>query len=215
MRAKTKLTRLCGILLTLALLVGLLPTAAMAEGTSAEAGTPDCYIEGSDGLYTGYNWMGGNPAAGDKDVYVHIVGTVPDGWKLVGGQWTGLPNIDTSNNPLLNKEDYGYQFTKSLTQTGKVSVGKNVNNKDVTIYRLTVDGDGTLEAGEYRIFLESESVDQYYVPSYYNLSISADPAAYSLGEIELPLEISPKATSVSFRCTVNLNGMNPDEVTFE
>ena len=36
MRAKTKLTRLCGILLTLALLVGLLPTAAMAEGTVTE-----------------------------------------------------------------------------------------------------------------------------------------------------------------------------------
>ena len=79
MRAKTKLTRLCSILLTLVLLVGMLPTAAMAEGTSAEAGTPDCYIEGSDGIYTGYNWMGGNPAVGDKDVYVHIVGTVPDG----------------------------------------------------------------------------------------------------------------------------------------
>ena len=30
MRAKTKLTRLCGILLTLALLVGLLPTVALA-----------------------------------------------------------------------------------------------------------------------------------------------------------------------------------------
>ena len=83
MRAKTKLTRLCSILLTLVLLVGMLPTAALAaEGTPAEGGTPetpDCYIEGSDGSYSGYNWMGGNPAVGDKDVYVHIVGTVPDG----------------------------------------------------------------------------------------------------------------------------------------
>lgn len=215
MKAKKRVTWLWGFPLVLALLVGLLSTTALAEGTSAEAGTPDCYIEGSDGLYTGYNWMGGNPAAGDKDVYVHIVGTVPDGWTLVGGKWTGAYkiDIDTEANRFLGKEDGGALFTKSLTQTGKVSVGKNVSNKAVTIYRLTVDGDGTLEAGDYRIFLES--ADQYYVPSFYNLSISADPAAYSLGEIELPLEISPEATSVSFSCTVNLNGVNPDEVTFE
>ena len=34
MRAKTKLTRLCGILLTLVLLVGLLPTVALAAGAA-------------------------------------------------------------------------------------------------------------------------------------------------------------------------------------
>ena len=39
MRAKTKLTRLCGILLTLVLLVGLLPTVALAEGPAT--GTAD------------------------------------------------------------------------------------------------------------------------------------------------------------------------------
>ena len=39
MRAKTKLTRLCGILLILVLLVGLLPTVALAEGPAT--GTAD------------------------------------------------------------------------------------------------------------------------------------------------------------------------------
>ena len=37
MKEKTKLTRLCGILLTLALLVGLLPTAALAADATATA----------------------------------------------------------------------------------------------------------------------------------------------------------------------------------
>ena len=228
MNARTKLTRLCSILLTLVMAVGLLPTAALAEGSATETetadfyadpttaltveGTPDCYIEGSDGIYTGYNWMGANPAVGDKDVYVHIVGNVPDGWTMVGGKWTGADYIDIGYNPLLNKADCEYQFTKSLTQINKVSVGQNSNAKDVSIYHLTVDDNGTLEAGEYRIFFEN--ADTYYVPSYYNLSVSYEPVEYSFGEIELPLEISPEATSVSFSCTAVLNGVDPDEVTF-
>ena len=75
------------MILVLSMVIPLLPvTALAAEGTPE---TPDCYIESSDGSYTGYNWMGTGPAVGDKDVYVHIVGTVPDGWTMVGGKWKG------------------------------------------------------------------------------------------------------------------------------
>lgn len=233
MKAKTKIQRLLGIMLALSMVVGMLPTVALAEESATKTetadfsadpttalvaeGTPDCYIERADGSYDGYNWMGADPAVGDKDVYVHIVGTVPDGWTMVGGKWTGADYIDTTANPLLSKADCENLFTKSLTQTGKVSVGKDVCKKDVTIYRLTVDNNGTLEAGEYRIFFES--TDRYYVPSIYNLSIP-DPASSekyynSIGDMELPLDISTGTTSVSFSCTVNLYGENPDDATFE
>ena len=151
--------RLLAMLLVLSMVVTLLPaTALAAEGTLE---TPDCYIESSDGSYTGYNWMGADPAVGDRNVYVHIIGTVPDGWTMVGGKWKGADYIDIG---VLNKTSAESQFTKSLTQTGKVSVGKNAYKKDVSIYRLTVDDNGTLEAGNYRIFFES--ADTYYVPAY-------------------------------------------------
>lgn len=207
--------RLLAMSLILSMIVSLLPaTVLAAEGTPDTPDTPYCDIEGSDGSYNGYNWMGVTPTVGDKDVYVHIVGTVPDGWTMVGGKWTGADYIDTDSNRLLNKADCENLFTKSLTQTGKVSVGQNAYKKDVTIYHLTVDDDGALEDEEYRIFFEG--ADQYYVPSHYNIPISDGSSLRDNAdvEMELPQEISPETTSVSFSCTVNLYGENPNDATF-
>ena len=142
--------RLLAMFLVLSMIVSLLPATVLAAAGTSD--TPDCYIEGSDGSYTGYNWMGVTPTVGDKDVYVHIVGTIPDGWTMVGGKWTGADYIDITANPLLSKADCENLFTKSLTQTGKVSVGKNAYKKDVSIYRLTV-------AGQLKIFCTCQGIN--------------------------------------------------------
>ena len=209
--------KILSMILALSMVVTLLPSAAFAtSGTSASY--PDCYVDGANGYdATGYNWLGAAPAVGDTDLYVQITGTVPDGWTMVGGLWTGAESIDIDANPLLNKAGCADQFTPSLTQISKVRVGQTSAKDDVYIYRLTANDDGALQAGNYRIFFESVDCDSYYVPSIYNLSIpdpdgNTDPYPYFIGDIELPLEISPNATSVDFSCTVGLYGVNPDEI---
>ena len=132
MRAKTKLTRLCGILLTLALLVGLLPTAAMAAEPAT--GTADFTSDG-------------NPTDALTLLNTYKTGAADSTWDPATKTLTlnGV-NFETTAVTALKLPD-GAKITLADGTTNTIKGGDAATGDCYGIYGvgdLTISGSGTL-----------------------------------------------------------------------
>ena len=144
MRAKTKLTRLCGILLILAMLVGLLPTAALAADATADFVTNPAAAEAL--LGSGASWNSDTKTLTLNGV--NFTTTAATAVKLPDGAIIELNGANTIMSTYSNSGDcYGIYGAGSLTIQGTGTLNVTSGTPNNLSFGIHAEGSVTINSG--------------------------------------------------------------------
>ena len=175
MRAKTKLTRLCGILLTLVLLVGLLPTVALAAGAAtADFKTdPTTALALLNAAKTGTADSTWNPDTNTLTLNgVNFTTTAATAVKLPDGATIVLADGTTNT---ITGDCYGIYVAGDLTISGTGTLNVTaVNTEDYYSFGIYASSNVTISGGTVTATGGNTDTecDSYGIYAYSNVTIS-------------------------------------------